>query len=42
MNILVLDGQFYPLFERKENNEIRNQRTVRTVHPWEIDQAYAG
>lgn len=22
-------------------NEIRNQRTVRTVHPWEIDQAYA-
>lgn len=22
-------------------NEIRNQRTIRTVHPWEIDQAYA-
>ena len=22
-------------------NEIRNERTVRTVHPWEIDQAYA-
>ncbi len=22
-------------------NDIRNARTVRTVHPWEIDQAYA-
>lgn len=22
-------------------NEVRNARTVRTVHPWEIDQAYA-
>lgn len=22
-------------------NDIRNERTVRTVHPWEIDQAYA-
>ena len=22
-------------------NEVRNTRTVRSVHPWEIDQAYA-
>lgn len=22
-------------------NQIRNERTVRGVHPWEIDQAYA-
>lgn len=37
----TLDDQAPQTVAEGRMNEIRNQRTVRSVHPWEIDQAYA-
>lgn len=36
-----LDDQAPQTVAEGRMNEIRNERTVRSVHPWEIDQAYA-